>query len=335
MTTTATPAFPSTYDGNTAVTDALSMSYNILGDRIFIQKATDGMCDSTASRWLRKHPHVERDRWLTFKSSSQIAVGQVTATRYDIVEMVKQKALRELPDIGLNASVQIESPLPLDSTTGALMQNVLNYINVRIEEEVFVGTDGTIKTRAGGSTYQLDNITWHNSNATTYVSNSAYYGQNTFLDPMTHHRLQHNAPDFLMGSRRSLMVLPGPEEKARALLRSMIGDGAFRRYLKDGFVSYKAKSGKVYQIPGQGMVTVWNHGKAEQKLCLVFQKSDMPPTDSVIMRLLILEHDEAEFIRLAKTWSAGSPERFKKCEVKPGRFLAALDAKKQGKILVA
>lgn len=105
------------------------------------------------------------------------------------------------------------------------------------------------------------------------------------------------------GQRRQLQIVEGPEEKARFLLKRMIGESAFRSYLKNGFLTYRAESGLTYQIfPGYGMSHVWNNGEPVEKLCLVFQDRDIPPTDSVIMRLLMLEHNEEEFKRLAVSW---------------------------------
>ena len=104
--------------------------------------------------------------------------------------------------------------------------------------------------------------------------------------------------------RRPLQVIEGPEERARFLLKRMIGESAFRGYLKNGFLTYRAASGLTYQIfPGHRMVCVWDKGKPIEKLCLVFQDGDIPQTDAVIMRLLMLESNEEEFRRLANVFS--------------------------------
>lgn len=111
-----------------------------------------------------------------------------------------------------------------------------------------------------------------------------------------HGRIPHPGPR----SRRPLRVVEGPEEKARYLLRNMIGEAAFRGYMKNGFISYRGASGLAYQIfPGHRAVKVWNQGAVIETICLVFQDPSLPDTDAVIMRLLMLENNEEEFRRLA------------------------------------
>lgn len=101
-------------------------------------------------------------------------------------------------------------------------------------------------------------------------------------------------------SRRCLSIVEGPEEVARGLLKRMVGERAFRNYIRNGFISYRGKSGKVYQIyPGSQMTKVWQDGRPLKTLCVVFQDKDIPPTDWVIMRMLMLEHDEQAFWALA------------------------------------
>ncbi len=85
------------------------------------------------------------------------------------------------------------------------------------------------------------------------------------------------------------------EFRARETLRRMIGDKAFQDYLKKGFTSVRAKSGRIYQVfPGHGMTRVWENGKHIQTLCVIL-KSNFAPTDSVIMRYILIQTDEADF----------------------------------------
>jgi hypothetical protein len=86
------------------------------------------------------------------------------------------------------------------------------------------------------------------------------------------------------------------EERARLLLQRFIGPERFQRYLRDGFVSFRGKSGKTYQIfPGHGVTIVRERGEVIERCCLVTTQRGLPPTDSVIMRMLILENSEEEF----------------------------------------
>lgn len=132
--------------------------------------------------------------------------------------------------------------------------------------------------------------------------------------------------------RRVVEIGEGPNEKANSLLSRMIGEKAFRGYLRNGFVSYRGKSGKIYQVfPGYGETQVWDKGQPVERLCLIFKDSKLPPTDSVIMRLLMLEHDEEEFRKLANV-HAFRPNRTRYTDpvVERGRILRMAKNKNAG-----
>lgn len=92
------------------------------------------------------------------------------------------------------------------------------------------------------------------------------------------------------------------EERARQTLRKVAGPVEFRRFLSRGFVLIRGKSGDVYQCwPGdfqESITKVWRQGVAIERLCVVLS-GGFPPTDSLIMRCLILMNDEAQFRALA------------------------------------
>lgn len=89
------------------------------------------------------------------------------------------------------------------------------------------------------------------------------------------------------------------EERARETLRLCLGEDRFRSFIKNGFVTAKAKSGLVYQIfPGHGITCVYKSGVLVERLCVVF-RGDFPPADSLIMRFLLILNDENEFRRHA------------------------------------
>lgn len=97
-------------------------------------------------------------------------------------------------------------------------------------------------------------------------------------------------------TRHSLHRPAAPEEKARRLLQRLVGFQRYARYIRDGFVTHRGASGRVYQIfPGQTHMRVWFKGQRVEDLCLCIEDYSIPPTDSVVMRLLMLEHSEAEF----------------------------------------
>ncbi len=85
------------------------------------------------------------------------------------------------------------------------------------------------------------------------------------------------------------------ELRARETLRRVIGDDKFQRLVRDGFVSVRGKDNLHYQIfPGHGITCVFDKGKMIERLCVIL-KGDFPPTDSIIMRYLMLLNNPAQF----------------------------------------
>jgi hypothetical protein len=89
------------------------------------------------------------------------------------------------------------------------------------------------------------------------------------------------------------------EIRARETLRRVIGEDKFRNFLKKGFVSVKGKSGKAYQIfPANGITNVYQGSIMVERLCVVLS-GNFPPTDSIIMRYLLILNNEQHFRNLA------------------------------------
>lgn len=89
------------------------------------------------------------------------------------------------------------------------------------------------------------------------------------------------------------------EMRARETLRRVVGDQKFFMFLKKGFITVPAKSGLIYQIsPGHGITNVWDSGKLVERLCVVL-RGEFPPTDSLIMRYLMVLNNEDQFRSLA------------------------------------
>jgi len=117
---------------------------------------------------------------------------------------------------------------------------------------------------------------------------------------------QRQGPAIIVPNRRKIVqpTTQMNELRARATLRRVIGDDQYRRFIKNGFITVRALSGKIYQIfPGHGMTTVWQYGKAIEKLCVVLP-GDFPPTDSMIMRYLMILNDEDDFRARANVFNA-------------------------------
>ena len=108
--------------------------------------------------------------------------------------------------------------------------------------------------------------------------------------------IQARHAPLILTSRKPILTPQDEREiRARETLLRVIGEDKFQKFLKDGFVSVRAKSGLVYQIfPGHGITAVYKDGDQIERLCVVL-KGDFPPTDSLIMRYLIILNDEARF----------------------------------------
>lgn len=106
------------------------------------------------------------------------------------------------------------------------------------------------------------------------------------------------APNIIVkNSKRQPLPMPADirEQRARDTLRRVIGDNKFGNFRKHGFISIKARSGLVYQIfPGHGFTNVYNQGQMVECLCVVL-RGDFPPTDSLIMRYLLILNNEQQF----------------------------------------
>jgi hypothetical protein len=109
------------------------------------------------------------------------------------------------------------------------------------------------------------------------------------------------APAFIgYKSRKAISPTKNVKEIcARETLRKILGENDYRTFLRNGFVSVRPKSGLVYQIfPSHNITNVYQDGVKIERLCVVL-KGDFPPTDSLIMRYLLILNDEQGFRKLA------------------------------------
>lgn len=97
------------------------------------------------------------------------------------------------------------------------------------------------------------------------------------------------------------------EIRARETLHRVLGDDRYKSFLKKGFISVIAKSGLIYQIfPGHDFTKVYNRGIMVDRYCVVLQ-GGFPPTDSLIMRYLLILNNEKMFESLAHKHGAVQP----------------------------
>lgn len=114
------------------------------------------------------------------------------------------------------------------------------------------------------------------------------------------------SPIIIIGKSKALNVAEDAREaRARQTMRRVLGDDGYERFRRKGFVSVQAKSGRFYQIfPGHGFTNVYENGKMIERLCVIFKSAEsFPPTDSLIMRYLLIINDEEKFWSLANKHS--------------------------------
>lgn len=158
-------------------------------------------------------------------------------------------------------------------------------------------------------TYTVRDPEWYretNSTSTTIDWYSIYSSKQLWVDapakpvdPVSRIRevlRQRSCPAIKIRGRRSLSSdTDVREQRARTTLRRMIGEKGYRRFLKDGFVTLVGKTGLVYCIhPGHKMTDVYDNGKLIDRACVVLN-GNFPPTDSLIMRYLLILNDEERF----------------------------------------
>lgn len=168
------------------------------------------------------------------------------------------------------------------------------------------GTDST--GYAGALTVSYDNwVAGHATDSTACEIGGGLYTLPS--DP----RIQkwRKMPSQMPAPRRARSSLLRPtrsnEEKARQLLLRMIGPARFSRYVRDGFISVRGRSGKVYQVfPGERHTRVWEPTpqgwRNLEDLCVCVKDHEVPPTDSVVVRMLMIDHSEEEFRARCRSW---------------------------------
>lgn len=176
--------------------------------------------------------------------------------------------------------------------------------------------------------YDWPDCSTNNSGAFTYVSGKRWAQMKATLPklelPTPAERLKdiissRHAPAIIVPRRGVASAMPIPkdvrEQRARETLRRVIGDEKFRNFLKNGFVSVHHRNGKVYQIfPNNGVTRVYDKGVLVERLCVVLQGS-FPPTDSLIMRYLMILNDEEHFRSLAIKHSIVMPKNTVKAPI--------------------
>jgi len=96
---------------------------------------------------------------------------------------------------------------------------------------------------------------------------------------------------------------------ALQLLRKMVDGDSFRKYLRHGFVPVRGASGLIYQVDRINRIKVWERGELLAHLC-VHLKGNVPPTDEVVGKILIIEYNEADIWKRSNiSWMVSNRDR--------------------------
>jgi hypothetical protein len=96
-------------------------------------------------------------------------------------------------------------------------------------------------------------------------------------------------------------------QRADALLRQILGVEEFQLLMERGYLDVPSPSvaGRIYRIPSRpGRVGIIEGGVAVAKLCVVTSQF-LPPSDIVLTHKLLIEGDEARYLRLANLFGTG------------------------------
>ncbi len=152
---------------------------------------------------------------------------------------------------------------------------------------------------ATGGQYYYENTGTYVNNSDGWVSfNTPVLAPADRLRQMIRDRM---GPSIHRGRKRTSLsiAMDVREERARQTLRRIIGEQAYRKFFRDGFITVVPKSGLTYRIfPGHGITEVYDRGIMVDRLCVVLQ-GNFPPTDSLLMRYLLILNDEGEFSKYA------------------------------------
>lgn len=162
-----------------------------------------------------------------------------------------------------------------------------------------------IATTAGTCT--TASITWSTANTNFQMPPEYLYNQlrtaqtvhvgmvNWRKSGLSENRVNHHGNPLRSLESGKLFDNASPAEiKALHLLRKMIPNEGFRRYLRHGFITIRGgATGLMYQIDRHKRIAVWDLGKKIAELCIHLNyDSKTPPTDHVVGKMLMAECDE-------------------------------------------
>lgn len=209
-------------------------------------------------------------------------------------------------DVDLTATGNFE----LQTTVPIALSNINDITRAVEQNQLVIRRHDTGSTTDYVTTYPTINF-GDSTDTITYASNAVTFDTIELTNQGGHVSFQYSRPPRRgrVGVRRNHRgLLPRAvsvdfsqatpaEIQALQLLRGLVGQDEFRRYLKYGFVMVRGASGLRYQVRrGRHVVDVWNERGRVDGIC-VYLGGPFPPTDDTITRMLMAERDELELWR--------------------------------------
>jgi hypothetical protein len=138
-----------------------------------------------------------------------------------------------------------------------------------------------------------------------YGDASKYYTLSPELSIVDKKRFEIKEQLTIIVSSRAqeLRNIPENEWVAMQTLREMITETEYRKYIRDGFISVRGQSGKVYQVfRNRAHTKVFFQGELIEEIC-VRLKGMAPPTDHVVAFKTMIEFDEEYFASLGNRYN--------------------------------
>jgi hypothetical protein len=203
-----------------------------------------------------------------------------------------------------NETGSVTATTAATSTIGQSTCNYISYNAVSRWSAPWIHGDYEIRGIDYGYNDHSTVNTWYNIGSyINYPCN--LYTIEQKIDPIVQKRIKiRNNLNIIVNSRaQNLRDIPENEWIAMQTLREMITESAYRKYIRDGFITVQGQSGKIYQIfRNRNHHKVYYKGELFEEIC-VRLKGDVPPTDNVIAFKTMIEVDEESFAILGNRYN--------------------------------
>lgn len=222
----------------------------------------------------------------------------------DEYDMAIHKTLKSYVKYVKKSVTNLRYTAAWDTDTTESIATTTTYLRPFIRQATNSTSSWYSYTNGTDTTYNHHLNYWYGKEASCYTRLQVQ--PKSALDRMREILQSRQAPAVIVRHTPVQRTTDQREIRARQTLRRLIGIEAYNRYLCKGFITYKGLS-RVYQIfPGHKFVQVWENKKRVESMCVVLT-GDFPPTDSVIMRFLLIKESEEKFRTIANVHPIYAP----------------------------